>query len=143
MRGPVQSVDVSFFVHATEDSGRVEAKVAQSLGLEGPPEVEKLEGHFGNPIESVSFHATGELALRAYRRLVEGFPESLRRRLADEISMHVDEHQSLYIRLDKQALMEGRFALGSSDTVRVKVKPRLYSLGGGAINFYREALKDG
>jgi len=141
MKGPVQSVEVSFFVHATEDLEKVEARVTESLKIEGAPEVEELEGHFGNGIRRVTYHLVSEEAAKVFATMSKDLADEARGTLVAELDEHVDEHQALYLRLDKQGLMEGRLELGSDDAVRVKVKPRLFSLKGGARRFYLEALR--
>jgi RNA-binding protein len=136
MRGPIQSVEVSYLVHATEDDERLKAAVAKALGMEGEPEVEALEGHFGNRIERVRFHVIGKEATELVGRFGKALPEGVRREVLANIEAGMDEHSSLFLRLDKQAMMEGRLALGSADPVRVKVKPRLFELREEPARFY-------
>lgn len=140
MRGPVQSVEVSYFLHATEDEGRVRGAVASALGLGGPGEEATLEGHFGNRIVSVEYHLTGDSAQRVVQALASGLEPRAKQELRTAIADHLDEHLALYIRLDKQMLMEGRLGLAPNDGVRVRVKPRLFMVKGGAAQFFAQEL---
>ncbi|MDG6987630.1 MAG: hypothetical protein JRN71_07690 [Nitrososphaerota archaeon] len=141
LKPPIASIEVSYLVHATEDEGKVEAAVARFLG--GIPDFERdsLEGHFGNQIVRARAHLTGDAAASAFRHLVAAIPPQARKAIVSELGSYVDEHSALYIRLDKQRLVSGSPEIGKVDAVRVKVKPRLYALRGGAMRFYTEELE--
>jgi RNA binding exosome subunit len=143
LRGPIQSVEVTYLLHATEDGEKVNAKVRELVIAEEPPEVEEMEGHFGNKISRVRFHLTGESASRAFESMAARFPGEFRSRLESELDAHLDEHSALFFRLDKQLLMRGTFELGTADPVRVKVKPRGYMVKGDPKEFYLALLSGG
>src|SRR5437870_13118189 len=65
----IQSVEVPFFVHATEDESRLVESVNSFFSL-SEPEVEELEGHFGNRISHVTYRVTREGAARLFSRIV-------------------------------------------------------------------------
>jgi len=69
LKGPIQSVEVSYFVHATEDPQKIAAAVESVFGFVGAPATEELEGHFGNAILTVNHHLTGEDAGSAFASL--------------------------------------------------------------------------
>ena len=141
MKGPLQAVEVSYFVHATEDSNRVAAKIKSALSLETEPEQENLTGHFGYTIIHVRYHLTGGAADSFAGRLAAGLDAAVRKTIRETLDESVDEHCALYLRLDKQQLMGGRIELGTRDAVRVKIKPRLFQVRGGIDGFYREVLR--
>ncbi len=103
--------------------------------------MEELEGHFGNRILNVRFHVTGEDASKAFKSVVLSLGKGTKEELARDISKYVDEHSALFVRLDKQALVAGALALGNSDPVRLKVKPRSFLLREGAGDFYRKIIE--
>ena len=140
MKGAIQSVDVSYLVHATEGQERIWEAVAGLFGFGDEPAAEEMEGHYGNRITRVSYHATGEEAGAVFERLMGSLSLKVREELSRTLVDLVDEHSALYLRLDKQTLMAGRVSLESADPVRVKVKPRLFALKGSANEFYRGAL---
>lgn len=140
MKGPIQSVEVTYLVHATEDEKKVEEAVSQVLAVKSQPVTERLEGHFGNEILSVRLHLTGDEAARALESLVERLPKDLKARFLENIGAFVDEHSALFLRFDKQKLVSGTLALGSGDSVRLKVKPRLFLLRGRAAEFYASLI---
>jgi len=143
MKGPIQSVEVSCLVHSTEDEGRLRRAMEGMLGLDASARSEELEGHHGNRIVRVSYSLTGDAASSAFSKLVSSLPLEARDELAGSLGATVDEHHALYLRLDKQALVSGRLALGGSESVRIRVKPRLFLMKEGTAEFYRDALGRG
>ena len=141
MKPPIASLEVTYLIHATEDERKVEAAVERLLGLAPAFERDALIGHFGNRIVRTKAHLTGEAAVSAFKHLVMSLPPDVRSALARELGAHVDEHSTLYLRLDKQQLVSGSPELGTTDAVRVKVKPRLHALKGGALEFYARELE--
>ncbi len=136
-RKEIQAVEISCFVHATEDEVRVRGAVAKALGIEEGPSREPLEGHFGNPIVHLVWHVTGDAAWTAFGRLVEFIGESGREEVLRGLEDQTDEHGALYLRLDKQALLRGVALFSSSDPVRVRVKPRKFMIKGSPGQYYR------
>jgi len=132
LKSSIQSLEVSFLVHATEDETKIGKAVASVLEFEGEPKRDEMEGHFGNSIVRVSYHLTGEEAQGAFGKLVSKMEPALRKRLRGDVGERLDEHSALYLRLDKQCLMEGRVELADADPIRIRVKPRLYTAKGGA-----------
>ena len=140
MKGPIQSVEASYFVHETEDPEKVRRAVAWALATESEPKTEQLEGHHENAILRVTFHLVGEDAARAFGAMVKKMPGHARGEVSARIGSFIDDHSALFLRFDKQRLVTGTLALGSRDSVRVKVKPRGFMIKGGAERFYRGLL---
>ena len=85
-------------------------------------------------------HLTGEEAAGAFKSVIGAIPHGLRREIASNIGLYMDEHSAIFLRLDKQGLVSGSIALRSGDSVRVKVKPRAFLLKEGGTEFYLEHL---
>jgi RNA binding exosome subunit len=140
LKGPIQSVEVTYLVHATEDKMKVEGAVGRLLGITIQPVVERLEGHFGNEILSVKLHLTGEEAAKAVKSVITSLPDDVRAELVANTSEYLDEHSAFFLRLDKQRLVSGILAIGAGDSVRLKLKPRLFLVKGGAPEFYAKLI---
>lgn len=110
------------------------------LGNTVKPVVERLEGHFGNEILSARIRLTGEEAAKAVHTAFASLSKDLKAELVANIDEYLDEHSALFLRLDKQRLVSGILALGSRDSVRFKVKPRLFLVRGGAAEFYAKLI---
>ena len=143
MRPPIQSVEVSYHVHATEDQGKIQRGVEVVIGQVAEPETELLEGHLGIRIVSSRIHLTGDSAWLAFQSIQLKMPAGLLHEIAEDAESYVDEHSAMFLRFDKQALVGGSLVLGTADVVRLKVKPRAYLMKGGAPSFYRGLMKVG
>ncbi len=143
MKSLIQSLDVSFLLHATEDLEKVSLAVGAIIGVDAPAEVEEMTGHFGNRIRRVSFRLHGEDATASFFRLARRLPEPLKAELTRDMDRFLDEHSALFLRLDKQSLVEGELRLGSGDAVRLKVKPRAFMMTGSAGGFFARLLEGG
>ena len=142
MKSEIQSFDVTYILHATEDAGKVSAAVRALVGEEVAFELEEMNGHFGNGIRKVSLHLHGSEATRAFARLKTRMPDTLKRSVSGDIDSLIDEHSSLYLRFDKQRLVQGEVTAGYDDAIRLKVKPRAFLMHGHARDFFLSQLKD-
>jgi RNA binding exosome subunit len=140
MKGKIQSMEVSYLVHATEDQVKIGAAIKEALRLDSEPLVEDLEGHYGNPIQRVSYHVMNEEATRCFSELIKGLGAPQTADILASINEFLDQHRALYIRLDKQELMRGRFAQKAVDAVRIRVKPRSYLIGNDVAKFYADLV---
>jgi RNA binding exosome subunit len=140
VKGLIQSVEVVYLVHATEGADKIGNAVARLLGRETDAETEKLEGHYGNEIMRVRIHLTGEDASKAFDSIIGGIPNGSKEEIAKHIDSYLDEHSALFLRFDKQHLVSGAITQGSGDSIRLKVKPRVFLPKQGAPAFYRGLL---
>jgi len=136
----LRSLEVSYFIQATEDEGKVTQGVRTFVGPGTDEERQELEGHFGNKIVWVKFHLLGDDASDAFRKLMSRMADDEKRELLNGIESSLDEHMALFIRLNKQLITGGEAAITSSDPVRVKVKPRRPPKG-GAPGFYGRLME--
>jgi RNA binding exosome subunit len=137
----VQSVEVSCFIQATEDEARVIGSVMKHLEIAQEPELEPLEGHFGNRILHARWHLTGEEAWKSARALAAFLGSDGRGELKKNLRSYLDEHGALYLRLNKQTLVSGAGVVADADPVRVKVKPRGFLLKGPPEMFYERLME--
>jgi len=124
MSSELRSLEVSYFVQATEDEEKIGRGVRGIVGAEARGEREEVEGHFGNKIVWQRFHLVGDEASAAFDRLLSKMDQASRSALLGEIGTAIDEHGALFIRLSKQLITRGVAAVTTSDPVRMKVKPR-------------------
>lgn len=141
MKSPIQAVEVSYFVQATEDPEGLDRRIRVLLDIQGQGEVDSLEGHFGNKILHVRHHLIGSEAERVVEALATNLPAEVKGELDESMAKSIDEHSALYLRLDKQMLMTGRMGLGTSDPIRIKLKPRLFTVRGELQDFYRRVMR--
>jgi RNA binding exosome subunit len=140
LKSEIQSLEVSYLLHATEDPQKVKSAVVDLVSAEVDPEAREAEGHFGNKIVRVRFHLIGEDATKAFVRILDRLSSQTKEELGEKLGAHIDEHSALFLRFDKQRLVAGSLALSSADPVRVKVKPRIFLIQEDALSFYSRLL---
>ena len=125
---PVAYIDIKFFVHATENIDKVVEAVQRLLPSDYVNDIlfkkGNLKGHYGNPITLFETRIKNKEIIKAFvdnlsSRLDNVDKETLRR----EIDLHV-EKGSLYVRLDKQAALQGELKLCTADPIRVRIRFR-------------------
>ncbi len=142
-KSSLASVEVKFFVHATEDEERVLKTISKVLQIpEEKFERSKLEGHFGNPIVNLRVHLTGSDADVFAKGLANLFDDQEKDRLFSDMASRMDKHGAIYLRIDKQSLFAGRLVQSTVDVVRVKMKPRFQAERSKMIDMYVALLTD-
>ncbi len=125
MKPTLASVDIEFFIHATEDEAKVLKTVSETLRI--PQDAfgrTVLEGHFGNPIIIFKAHPTGREADTFVEKLTRFLIDTEKKKLILNMLSQIDEHGALYLRVDKQSLFTNRLTQSQVDVVRIKIKPR-------------------
>jgi len=127
-RVPIAYIDIRFFAHATEDLDKVveAAKHILPAGYVGDIVFRKdsLRGHHGNPITLFETRIKGREIIKAFlEKLSSNLNELDKEALLQEAGLHV-EKGNLYIRLDKQAALQGEFKLCTADPIRVRIRFR-------------------
>jgi RNA binding exosome subunit len=125
---PVAYIDIRFCAHATEDLDKVVLAVQNVLPSDHVEDDtfyrSSLEGHYGNPI---TFFKTRIKNKETIKALVENLSANLssldKEELGREINKHVEEG-SLYFRLNKQAALQNRIKLVTSDPVHIRIRFR-------------------
>ncbi len=130
------SVTISFFIHSTEDGERLTKLVSDRLGLDSSElSEEKITGYFGNNILSVTAHVIGPKARAVAGQILKRLSSAAKEYIRTEIEKSLDEHDSLYLRLDRQSLQNPLMSLSDEQPIRIKLKPK--SRFGG-----RKAMKE-
>ena len=125
---PVAYVDIRFCAHATEDVDKVVMAVQNVLPSDHIEDItfnrSNLEGHYGNPI---TFFETRIKDKETVRALVENLSANLSSLDKEELGRTMNrcvEKGSLYIRLDKQAALQGKIKLVTSDPIHMRIRFR-------------------
>ena len=123
------SVELSTFIHSTEDEGRVLEALLR--GVPGDARrtllrdlrVQTLEGHYGNVIKVARLSVGRELAAEVLRYVLCGMSRTDRDILLSTLEGRVEPRRArLHLRLSKQDLYLGRMVLSEGgDVVKVVV----------------------
>jgi RNA binding exosome subunit len=125
---PIAYVDIRFCAHATEDLDKVMKAVYNIFLSDQTEEIafnkSSLEGHYGNPITFFETRIKDKVTVRA---LVENLSNNLSSLDKEELGRELHrcvEKGSLYLRLDKQAALQGKIKFVTSDPIRIRIRFR-------------------
>jgi len=123
---PIAYVDIRFCAHATEDVDNVVMAVHNILPSDKLEDItfnrSCVEGHYGNPI---TFFETRIKDKETVRALVENLSVNLSSLDKEELGRTINrcvEKGSIYIRLDKQAALQGKIQFVTSDPIRIRIR---------------------
>ena len=129
---------LSFFVHSTENEDLILNSIQRMLRVDRDDLAKRsMKGHYDNVIIVYSGNFRGPKAEALLLTVVKGLESSSRSYIARNVDQFVDQQGRLYLRLDKQELVQGRLVIGSRDPVRITFKaPRFKKLE--AVSRFRE-----
>lgn len=120
MSVPFHYLDLRAFRYGTEEESRVEDALRTVLPEDTPIERVESEGHHGDSIVVLSARVERADEIRlVLDRLREA---SVLEAVADELDDRLDDNNSLYVHLDKQAAYEGEVRTGEGIALRGKVE---------------------
>lgn len=120
-------MEVSSFIHATEDSDKVIAACRNVLPADYADEItfesRDLLGHYGNPITLLRVRIKQKQVLEAFiENLAGSLSEVEKECLSSGVRRRIDDRGALYLRLDKQEAFLGQMKLGNMDPIRVTIR---------------------
>lgn len=120
----IVSAEVAAHAHATEDLEKVKRAMLNVLPedlrakLKSRIDVQKLEGHHGNPIHRLTLRLSGEEASSLLRFIISGLSEGERTLMELIVKNRYDKKRGrLFLRLSKQDAYLGRIRLLEGDDV--------------------------
>lgn len=125
---PVAYVDIRFCAHATEDIDKVVKAVQNTLPSDHIEDItfkrSNLEGHYGNPITFFDARIKDKETVRALVKNLSVNLSSVDKAELGRTMNRCVEKGSLYIRLDKQAALQGKIKLVTSDPIHIRIRFR-------------------
>jgi len=125
---PVSMIEVSLFVHATEDLDKVMESLKNVLG-DNIANIsfhrDDLQGHYGNPITFLKAKIREDALIKGIMEaLAERIENADRGYLLSNAERCTDDKGSFFLRLDKQAAYLGRIVASQADPIHIKIRPR-------------------
>ncbi len=123
---PVSEVRVEFYVYPTEEEERVLEGLRRLLSGNVERSEKIFRSHHGYPIKLIKLKVSGEKAAASFLRIIRLLDERELDRVRGTLESRI-EGRELYMRLDKQGLVEGRLDVNPDPVggqVRVVVRFR-------------------
>lgn len=130
---PVSLIEISLFVHATEDLDKVMESLKNVLGDNiGNVSFHRddLQGHYGNPIIFLKAKIREDALINGIvKELTKKIEKTGKGYLLLNAERCTDDKGTFYLRLDKQAAYFGKVVASQADPIHVKLRPRQKSDG--------------
>lgn len=113
-------VEITALAQATEDPDLVKEAMRTLLPEDTDIETEEAEGHFGNPVRLLKARFENAAEIRGF---FDKLGPHFRDRVLDQLDSRLDDDCNLWIRLDKDAALDGDVlpARGEGIVARVKL----------------------
>jgi len=123
---PVQNLEITTLVHATEDKSKVIAAVSNLFpeDIEVPPcEEVKLNGVFGDTMSMLKWVLKNRRpSTETFNNILLGLSSLDLNQVKESLGLRIDENKCMYMRLDKQRAAVGVIKLDRHDSIRVKAR---------------------
>ena len=123
---PVQHLEISTLVHATEDHVKVMDAVSNLFpeDIEMPPNDEvKFTGVFGESIAMLKWVLKNRRpATMTFDNVLLGLSSLDLHEVLESLGDRIDENKNMYLRLDKQKVAIGVIRLENRDSIRIKAR---------------------
>jgi RNA binding exosome subunit len=135
------AAEVDLVLHATEAVDRVLKSISDSLQIL-PERFSRTpaEGHFKNKILLLKANLSSQEAAALASRVTSLLNSSDKDELSTNLVRYLDEKGSLYLRIDKQRLCQGKVSLSESDSIRIRFRPVKRYRPAGSFDGYRGLL---
>jgi RNA binding exosome subunit len=135
------AAEVDLVLHATEASDRVLKSISDSLQIL-PEKFSRMpaEGHFKNKILLLKANLSSQEATALAFRVTSLLNSSDKDELSRNLVRYLDEKESLYLRIDKQKLCQGKVSLSESDSIRIRFRAVKRYRPTGSFDSYRGLL---
>ena len=123
---PVQHLEITTLVHATEDHVQVVNAVSNLYPehIEMPPyEEAKFTGVFGESIAMLRWVLKNRRpATETFNTVIMGLNSLDLHKVLESLGDRIDENKNMYLRVDKQKAAIGVIRLDNRDSIRIKAR---------------------
>lgn len=123
---PVQHLEITTFVHSTEDREKVVKAVSNLFpeDIDVPPYEEvKLTGVFGDKLLMLKWVLKNRRpATEVVNKTIKGMSSIDYLELLESLASRIDENKNFYIRLDKQKAFSEVMKIEKQDPIRLKAR---------------------
>ncbi len=123
---PVRHLEITTFVHSTEDSAKVVKAVSNLFpeDIDVPPYEEvKLTGVFGDQLLMLKWVLKNRRpATEVVNKAIKGMSSIDQLELVESLDSRIDENKNFYLRLDKQKAFSEVIKIEKQDPIRLKAR---------------------
>ncbi|MBH59082.1 MAG: hypothetical protein CMO19_01530 [Thaumarchaeota archaeon] len=138
-----RTIEITFVLHETENTENFLSHLCNILDLSLDDfNIKNTEGHHGNNIKLVSVHLIRDRVNDIAKKIISSLSIDDLSNLSTNLINYLDDKFNLYLRFDKQAIIDNNLAISYDDSVRIKMKPKNKLNETKAIKSYNELLSE-
>ena len=117
---------IGMILHATEDYQKISSALYDIFGIEKDDiSLDKLSGHFGNPILMLSVEMKKKCAERFLKKMVSVISKTQMTDIVENLEGRIND-ATLYLRFSKQKFVEKTLILEEKDPIRISIYTPVY-----------------
>ena len=138
-----RTIEITFVIHETEDIDKFLSHLFEIFGLSDTDfSIKKTEGHHGNIIQLFRAYLIRDRVPEITNKILSSMNVTDLKTINDNLLYYLDDKFTLYLRFNKQDMIDNVLTLSYDDSVRIKMKPKIKLNKDKAIASYKELLSE-
>ena len=138
-----RTIEITFVIHETEDIDKFLSHLFEIFGLSDTDfSIKKTEGHHGNIIQLIRAHLIRDRVPEITHKILSSITVTDLKTINNNLLYYLDDKFTLYLRFNKQDIIDNVLMLSYDDSVRIKMKPKIKLNKDKAIASYKELLSE-
>ncbi|NSL76647.1 MAG: hypothetical protein HS049_03485 [Thaumarchaeota archaeon] len=138
-----RTIEITFVIHETEDIDKFLSHLFEIFGLSDTDfSIKKTEGHHGNIIQLIRAHLIRDRVPEITHKILSSITVTDLKTINNNLLYYLDDKFTLYLRFNKQDIIDNVLTLSYDDSVRIKMKPKIKLNKDKAIASYKELLSE-
>ena len=138
-----RTIEITFVIHETEDIDKFLSHLFEIFGLSDTDfSIKKTEGHHGNIIQLIRAHLIRDRVPEITHKILSSINIADLKTINNNLLYYLDDKFTLYLRFNKQDIIDNVLTLSYDDSVRIKMKPKIKLNKDKAIDSYKELLSE-
>ena len=138
-----RTIEITFVIHETENIDKFLSHLLEIFGLSDTDfSIKKTEGHHGNIIQLIRAHLIRDRVPEITHKILSSINVTELKTINNNLLYYLDDKFTLYLRFNKQDIIDNVLTLSYDDSVRIKMKPKIKLNKDKAIASYKELLSE-
>mgnify|MGYP001165313675 FL=1 len=138
-----RTIEITFVIHETENIDKFLSHLFEIFGLSDTDfSIKKTEGHHGNIIKLFRAYLIRDRVPEITNKILSSINVTDLKTINNNLLYYLDDKFTLYLRFNKQDIIDNVLTLSYDDSVRIKMKPKIKLNKDKAIASYKELLSE-
>ena len=138
-----RTLEIAFVIQETENIDILTLILNAIFGLvDSDYKIKKTEGHHGNIIQLIRAHLIRDRVPEITNKILSSINVTDLKTINNNLLYYLDDKFTLYLRFNKQDIIDNVLTLSYDDSVRIKMKPKIKLNKDKAIASYKELLSE-